>query len=700
MNQAASKQSLPELLKQAIALHQQGRLDVAEPIYQEILQLQPEHFDALHLLGVIALQKGQLQDSINLIKRAIAVDSSQSAAYSNLGNALMSLQQPEEALASYERAIALKPDYAEALNNRGMALRALQRQEEAQLDFEMALQFKPDYLEALQNQADTLHDIKRVDEALESYKAMLVLAPDNVFALNCIGCILGNMGKHEEALPCFERALELSPNYASVMGNLGGALLQLRRAEEAASIFERLLTLIPHSKQTLGSMLWARQFNCDWTDYVETSERIVNAIGQLEPATTPFPFLSVSASATLQLNCARMYTAQQPDYTPLWQSERYQHKKIRIAYVSADFRDHPLSYLMAGLLEKHDRQRFEIIGIDLRAETQSEIRPRLLAAFDHFIEGSDKTDLEIAGLMRELEIDIAVDLMGHTQHCRTGIFALRPAPVQINYLGFPGSMGAEFIDYIIADEFVIPRQNQLHYAEQVVYLPDCFQANDDQRKIATKPLTRKMVGLPASGFVFCSFNNSYKQNPACFDIWMRLLGKVEESVLWVLADTPAVYHNLRRQAANRGIDPERLIFAPRLSYATHLARLGLADLFLDTLPFNAGTTASDALWAGLPVLTCTGEAFAARMAGSLLQAIGLAALITHNAEDYEALALELATSPEKLAVIKINLKKNRNTYPLFDTDRFRRHIEAAYSTMWQRSQQGLAAETFSVQPIE
>lgn len=313
---------------------------------------------------------------------------------------------------------------------------------------------------------------------------------------------------------------------------------------------------------------------------------------------------------------------------------------------------------------------------------------RIAAAFERFVDASRMTDAEVAALMRELEVDIAIDLTGYTQDNRTAIFAARPAPVQVNYLGFPGGMGAGYMDYIIADAFVIPPAARPHYAEQVVHMPHCFQGNDEQREIAAHRPGREEAGLPESGFVFCAFNNVYKITPPLFDVWMRLLRAVPDSVLWLAVDAPAVRRNLAAEASRRGVEPGRVVFSPRVPYREHLARMGLADLFLDTLPFNAGTTASDALWAGLPVLTCSGEAFAARMAGSLLTAVGLPELITYDLDDYEALALKLATTPALLADIRARLASNRTTSPLFDTEQFCRHLETAYRTMWERQQRG------------
>ena len=355
---------------------------------------------------------------------------------------------------------------------------------------------------------------------------------------------------------------------------------------------------------------------------------------------------------------------------------------------------------MAGLFEKHDRERFETIAMSFLPEDPSATGQRVKAAFSRFVDVSRASDREVAGLMRELEVDIAVDLMGFTADNRTAIFAHRAAPIQVNYLGFPATMGADYIDYIIADRFVIPEDKRAYCSEQVVYLPESFQANDDQRKIGETIPTRLEAGLPETGFVFCSFNNSYKINPAIFDVWMRLLKTVAGSVLWLVADSLSVQNNLRREAGKRDVEASQLIFAPRLPYADHLARFRLADLFLDTLPFNAAATASDALWAGVPVLTCAGEAFASRIAGSLLNAVGLPDLITYSMEDYEALALKLATTPAMLSELRARLARNRTTHPLFDTDRFRRHIEAAYITMWERVQRGEPPVSFAVQPLQ
>ena len=338
-----------------------------------------------------------------------------------------------------------------------------------------------------------------------------------------------------------------------------------------------------------------------------------------------------------------------------------------------------MAHHLAELFERHDRSRFEIIGVSFGADDKSEMRNRIVAAFDQFYDVRRKSDEEVAKLLKGLQIDIAVDLMGHTRHSRPGIFAYRPAPTQVNYLGYPGTMGAEFIDYIIADKMVAPFEHQPFYREKIVHLVDCYQVNDTKRNIAERTPTRQEAGLPETGFVFCCFNTNWKITPDVFNVWMRLLHAVEGSVFWLVRDNASAEQNLRKEAQQRGIDPSRLIFADRLPLEQHLARHLLADLFLDTLPYNAHTTASVALWAGLPVVTRLGEAFAGRVAASLLNAIGLPELVTHSIEDYEALALQLARDPKLLEGYRNRLATNRLTHPLFDTDRFRRHIRRPIS---------------------
>jgi predicted O-linked N-acetylglucosamine transferase (SPINDLY family) len=391
--------------------------------------------------------------------------------------------------------------------------------------------------------------------------------------------------------------------------------------------------------------------------------------------------------------------ADEPAGPPLWRGERYAHERIRVAYLTADFRPHPVAFLIAGVFEQHDKSRFETIGVSFGAWGESEIRTRIRGAFEHFHDVRNASDGEVAALLRKMEVDVAVDLMGFTEGCRPAILKQRPAPLQVNFLGFPGTMGAEHMDYILADRVLIPAEEQRFYAEKVVYLPDTYQANDSKRRVAEHTPTRAEAGLPDAGFVFCCFNNNYKITPETFDIWMRLLVGVEGSVLWLLEDNSVAASNLRAQAQGRGVDPGRLIFASRTTPAEHLARQRLADLFLDTSPYTAHTTCSDALWVGLPVVTFTGPTFAARVASSLLEAAGMSELVAASPQEYERLALHLARDRDTLSQAKEKLARNRDSCALFDTARFTRHLEAAFVRMVERRRAGLPPESFAVEPL-
>jgi protein O-GlcNAc transferase len=410
--------------------------------------------------------------------------------------------------------------------------------------------------------------------------------------------------------------------------------------------------------------------------------------------------LAISASPAVQLRAAEIFTADQcpPAERSIWRGEIYRHDRIRIAYLSADFQNHPTAYLAAGWFEAHDRSRFETIAVSFGPDTNDDMRQRLRGVFERFIDAQSLTNRQIAERLRALEIDIAVDLKGYTTNSRAGIFALRPAPIQVGYLGYPGTMAASYMDYILADEVVIPSDHAPFYTEKIVWLPGTYQVNDRARRISDQTPSRAELSLPDEGFVFCCFNNSYKIRPAIFDIWMRLLRQVEGSVLWLFEENGSAAQNLRLEAERRGVAPERLVFAPHVPAAEHLARHRHADLTLDTLPYNAHTTASDSLWAGVPVLTCLGTTFAGRVAASLLKAIGLPELITTSLEDYEALALRIAREPDLRAALKQKLARNRDTFPLFDTARFTRHTEAAYTTMWERHQRGEPPQSFAVTP--
>jgi predicted O-linked N-acetylglucosamine transferase (SPINDLY family) len=444
--------------------------------------------------------------------------------------------------------------------------------------------------------------------------------------------------------------------------------------------------------------LYAKMQLCDWSDYETEVADLLLAARNGAPA-YPFVVLALPSSLEDQLRCARLFIARRcpPSDQPLWRGETYEHDRIRIAYVSSDLREHAVGYLTVGLFEHHDRSRFAVVAISLSAGHNTDFGRRMRASFESFVEAGGRSDEEIAGLIRERQIDIVVDLNGVTQNWRPGIFARRPAPIQVNYLGYSGTSGAPYFDYILADQTIIPAEHVNSYSERVAWLPGSFMVSDDARPLGERTPSRCQLGLPERGFVFCCFNQSYKLNPAMFDVWMRLLAAVDGSVLWLKDNDPAATRNLRCEAERRGIAAQRLVFAASVpDFADHLARQRQADLFLDTLPSNAHSTANDALWAGLPVLTCRGPTFAGRVAASLINAAGLPELVTTSVAEYEALALRLAREPALLDAIKAKLVGNRRACPLFDTARFASSLEAAYTAMWRAYRQGRQPESFAI----
>jgi protein O-GlcNAc transferase len=684
-----------------IVLQSMHRSAEALASYDRALAIKPGHAEVLNNRGLALLGLQRPADALASFEQALAVRPDYVVALNNRGNTLQDLRRPAEALASYERALAIQPDYAQALYNRGVVLRDLQRPVEALASFDRALAIKPDHVDALNTRGVVLRELKRPAEALASYERALAIKPDYVEALNNRGSVLRDLKRPAEALASHELALAIEPDHADALCNRGIALRELKRPAEALASFERALALEPDHRYAFAGVAYAALATCDWGRTEIIAGELERRIAQDSAIVPPFTLLGYSNDESLLLQCARKSLAEEiaVPAQPLWRGESRHHDKLRIAYLSSDFRRHAVASLFAQLFELHDRARFEIVGISFGPDDQSDMRARLVHAFDQFHDVRSRDDGDVAKLLHEMEVDITVDLNGRTEEARLGILARRPAPVQATYLGYPGTTGADFIDYVIADPTVLPLRQQPFYTERMVQLPECYQVNDSTRKIAADTPTRHEAGLPDEGFVFCCFNNNFKITAPVFDVWMRLMGQVEGSVLWLLQDD-AARENLSRAAAARGIDPARLVLADRREPEEHLARHRLADIFLDTLPYNAHTTASDALWAGLPVLTCKGAGFAGRVAASLLYAAGLPELVTDDLPEYEALALRLATDASLLAGLRQRLAQNRATCPLFDTDRFRRHLESAYTTMWEVHQRGESPRSFSVEPLE
>ena len=711
------------LFQTAARLHDAGQLAEAARLYSDIIRADPRHFDALCRLGLIQLQSGRAADAERLLAAAIRLRPQIPESYYVHGCALQHQQRHEEALRSFAQALVIRPDYLEVRNNRGVSLLTLGRYDEALSCFDRVLAASPGLALVETNRAAALSGLSRHQEALEAseraiagnpnvalswyakgaalaglerfkealaaFEQSLALNPHAIEALSYRGVSLAMLGRHADAIESYNAALQVAPGNIDILHNRATSLLALKRYSEAMSDCETVLRADPGYKYARGTLVHCRLQLGDWRDLQKETDAVLAALRAGRQALFPLHCALISDAESDQLQCSRIWTRHDcpASPSPLWRGERYDHDRIRVAYVSADFRMHAVANLMAGVFEQHDKARFETCAISLSDENDS-MSDRLRNAFDRFIPVHGREDRDIARLMRDMEIDIAVDLMGYTEGSRTRIFAQRPAPVQAVHLGFPGTMGASYIDYIIADPILVPPESQVHYAEKVVYLPHCYMPGDDSRGIA-RPPSRSEAGLPETGFVFCSFNLVAKITPTMFDVWMRLLRSVEGSVLWLARASAVAAGNLRREAEARGVDGARLIFAAFAANPDeHLARLSLADLFLDTLPYNAHAGGSDALWAGVPIVTCKGSTFAGRVGASLSNAIELPELITASLDEYEALALRLARDPAMLAGIKAKLMRNRQAEPLFDTKRFTRNLEAAYLAMWQRQQRG------------
>ena len=612
---------IEEALECARDLCYGGRLAEAAELCSRILLTDACQAEALHLRGIIAYQQGDSEAAKRWFRRAKQAAPDFPAACNDLGNVLIKEGSIEEAIGEYRRAVQIAPQYSRAHNNLGNALQIAGRLEESVASYRTALRLAPDYAEAHRN----------------------------------LGSALRRLGRLAESLACFQTAVSLNPGYA----------------EAAAQLV--------HEMQSV----------CEWSRIEELTRQLVDVVESGSAAINPFVFLSLETTARQQWLCARRWAAEHVNAVRtkpvVARPAAHATGKITIGYLSADFQEHATAHLTAELFTLHDRDRFRVIGYSYGADDGSAMRRQLMSSFDAFVDLQSAPHAEAAARICDDGVDILVDLKGYTSGARPGILALRPAPIQVSYLGYPGTMGTEAVDYLIADRFVIPEEQQPNYTEKVVYLPECYQVNDARRRIADSVPSREECGLPVTGFVFCCFNAAYKLTPRVFEIWMRLLEAVPGSVLWLLSSNPEMRENLRKEAESRlAGGAERLVFAPTLPNPEHLARLRLADLFLDTLPYNAHTLTSDALWVGCPVITCAAETFASRVAGSLLGAVGLQELVTSSLGEYESLAMQLAREPERLQRIREKLRANRLSAPLFDSRKFTRDLEAAFQEMWGR----------------
>jgi len=650
-----------KMMQELLKMHQSGQLDLSETLYKKLLNDLPENTVLLTNFGTLQFQKKNLNNGIKLIEKSLKIDPNQPNALNNLGVVFLGLNRPDEALSRFDSAISFQPNYAEAHSNRGNALKDLNRHKEALKSYDLAISINSGYAKAYSNRGNVLKDLNLLDEALESY----------------------------------DTAITLKPDYANAYSNRADTFKELNRIEQAIESYDIAIALNPDIDFILGESLIASMSLCSWSGLADRIDEIKTKLNNNEKASTPFSLLAIIDDPELQRQSAEAYVnAKYPKNNVLPKIER-QDKilKIQIGYFSADFRDHAVSHLTAELYELHDRERFEIHAFSFGLDTQDEFNLRIKEGVDYYHDVRLLSDKEVVLLSRSVKIDIAVDLGGFTKNSRTGIFAMQAAPIQVNYLGYSGTMAAEYMDYIIADDIIIPEDKKHHYSESIAYLPYSYMVTDSKTKSPKMQFTREDAGLPIIGFIFCCFNNHYKISPTTFLAWMRILKQVEGSVLWLTEANSTIISNLKQEAMKNGIDGDRLIFAPRLTFKEdHLNRLQLADLFIDTLPYNAHTTCSDALRMGVPVLTCIGNSFTSRVAASLLNAVNLPELITTSQEQYESLAIKLATNSEELRGIKDKLDNNIAIAPLYNTQLFTEHLEATFIEMHEKYCNGLNPE--------
>jgi predicted O-linked N-acetylglucosamine transferase (SPINDLY family) len=673
----------PEILSNyANVLKTEGRFAEALIHYDRALAIRPDYVAARVKRALVLRDLGRLDDALAAADQALAQNPNHVEALGCRGIILSDLGRHPEALAAYDRAVAFGPGHADLWSNRALTLRTLRRTELALTSVERALALQPDFVEALNNRGIILFALQRMAEAIASHDRALAIQPDHADALNNRAAALAGLKRFADSLADCDRALAIRPAFADALTNRGNALTELGRPQEALASFEAALAADPNHPSALSGLANAALVTGDWRRTAELAPLLKADVLADRSLIQPFVLMGYFDDNALQLACARNYVrrAGPGPQPPLWKGERYGHDRIRIAYLSADFHQHVTAALTAELFERHDRSRFEITAVSFGPDDGSTTRARLTKAFDRFHDARMQNDREVAALLRQWEIDIAVDLGGHTSGARPWVLAHRPCPVQAKYMGYPGTSGSDFIDYIVADRIVVPPDQDGFFSEKIAALPGTLWVTDTTAVVPPKP-SRQAAGLPEHGFVFCCFNHNWKITAPIFNIWMRLLDRIEGSVLWLLQGNTTIPDNLRREAQLRGIDPARLVFAPRTTMEQHVARQQLADLFLDTLPYNAHTTASDALWAGLPLVTMPGQSFPARVAASILTAAGLPELIAPDAAAYEAIALVLATDPARLAAVRTKLAATRTTAPLFDTGLFTRNLEAAYRAM-------------------
>ena len=714
-----AKLSVDQALMKARSHAKKDEIAEAQKLYQAVLLAFPKNIRAQK--GLAALNHHtqdnetqtpstetvtQLMNLYNQGQLAVVVEKAQALAgqypqsfvvWNILGASNIGLGQIEQASRAFKKVTELNPNYADGFNNLGVTLKDQGKLDEALEAYNKAVSLKPDYFEAYNNIGNALKDQGKYDVSLEAFNKALSINPNHADAYNNMGVTFLEQGKADEAIETYNKALSLKPNYVEAYNNMGNALKVQGKLDEAIEAYNKALSIKPDYQEARVLKLHQQAHICDWNS-IEEDRQLFPLLGTSVKSVNPFPLLSLEDAPERHYLRSKAYAKDKfpQNPIPLPAKPIKRPGRIRIGYFSSDFKKHPVAYLIAKVIELHNRDKFEIFAYSLMDSKEDELQKRLMKSFDVFRNAHEISDKDVALLAREDKIDIAIDLNGYTQNSRSRIFAYRAAPIQINYLGFPGTMGTEFIDYIIADKHLIAPHNKKYFTEKQIYLPNTYMPTDNGRKFSSRCLSRSEMGLPNDAFVFCCFNNNYKITNLEFDIWMRLLNKVKGSILWLRRSNQLSDKNIIKAAQKRNIDASRIVFADRLPMDEHLSRHKLADLFIDTFAFNAHTTTTEALWAGLPVVTKKGQGFAARVAASLLNAIGLPELVTENEADYEALILELATNPNKLRAVKGKIAANRLLKPLFDTELYTKHLESGYLSAYQNYFNGKAPQTFYV----
>jgi len=708
-----------------------GRVNDALISFTQVVRLNPYFPEGFNNLGTILMDQGKFEEAIKNFDQALLLNPDYTICHYNKGIIFKNIGRFDEAIEVYYKAISLKPDYAEAYNNIGVILKEQDKLEEAVEVYNKALSINPNFFEALFNLSIVLRHQNKFDEAIQSYIKVLSIKPNNVDAYNDLGIIRASLGEFNQALELFKKALVLKPDFADVYNNIGNINVEQGMFTEALEMFRKSLTINPRQYDALNNIsniyqvqghlkdaidasnkaltikpdyefvrakkLYQQAQLCDW-EGISNDINFIPLLGINKQSVSPFDLLSLEDAPERHKKRSEVFfkdkffqTPLDPDLKPKKNS-----KIIRIGYFSADFKEHVVSRLIANVIETHNKNNFIVYGYSLKKTTEDVLQKRLISSLDIFRDVSQATDKEVALLAREDGIDIAIDLNGYTQNSRTRIFAYRTAPIQISYLGYPGTMGSDFIDYIIADTNLIPESSQCFYSEKPIYLPDTYMPGDNNSKISIKYLSRNELGLPDDAFVFCAINNSYKISLSIFEIWMRLLRKVNNSVLWLLSPNDDVKSHIIKVARDNSINPNRLVFAEPKPYEQYIGQFSKADLFLDTFTYNAGATANNVLWAGLPIVTKSGKSYTSRMATSMLKAIGLDELVTKTEKEYEDLIFDLATNPQKLEKIRVKLSKNRFSKPLFNIKLFTKNLEEGYRRAYENYALGNKPKTIKL----